>query len=321
MANSGVTYFDVSRAADRLQAKGIRPTIDSVRVEMGNTGSKSTIAPLVKEWRENRGGATDDLPSAIAVAAAQLHKFIVSQATESLEVERVVWSEERLKLRTEKKEVQQALDDALEQLDLVTADLTAKLELSNRNIETISSQLSKSEQQNVEILRKSDKLESQVNSDKTRIEALADQLNQEREQHRHLEKSCITQRESDAVQVDRLTQELREQRELSHSRTNEFLDQQKHASTHIISLTQELAEAAESSSTYREKAATHAAELSSLGREYNMLRVQCEKLEAVVTQQRERNDAVNERFVEQGKEIVLLEQRIAVILANGESSE
>lgn len=52
MARPGVTYFDISRAAEAVKAQGGEPTIDRVREQLG-TGSKSTIAPLLKQWRNN----------------------------------------------------------------------------------------------------------------------------------------------------------------------------------------------------------------------------------------------------------------------------
>ena len=44
MARPGVTYYDISRAAEAVKARGCEPTIDRVREQLG-TGSKSTIAP------------------------------------------------------------------------------------------------------------------------------------------------------------------------------------------------------------------------------------------------------------------------------------
>ncbi len=38
MARSGVYKSDVQRARDRLRATGTRPSVDAVRVALGNTG-------------------------------------------------------------------------------------------------------------------------------------------------------------------------------------------------------------------------------------------------------------------------------------------
>ena len=48
MARSSVLYVHVANAAARLVADGHNPTIDGIRAALGGTGSKSTIAPLLK---------------------------------------------------------------------------------------------------------------------------------------------------------------------------------------------------------------------------------------------------------------------------------
>lgn len=51
MARAGVTYSEVAKAAARLSAEGKNPTVDTVREAIGGTGSKSTIAPMLKRWK------------------------------------------------------------------------------------------------------------------------------------------------------------------------------------------------------------------------------------------------------------------------------
>jgi len=43
MARSGLYKSDVQRARDSLRAEGKNPSVDAVRVALGNTGSKTTI--------------------------------------------------------------------------------------------------------------------------------------------------------------------------------------------------------------------------------------------------------------------------------------
>ncbi|MXS77399.1 hypothetical protein ABF87_05375 [Nitrosomonas sp. JL21] len=51
MARAGITYSEVATAAARLSAEGKNPTVDTVREAIGGTGSKSTIAPMLKRWK------------------------------------------------------------------------------------------------------------------------------------------------------------------------------------------------------------------------------------------------------------------------------
>ena len=67
MARSGIYKSEVVRARDRLLAVGRNPTVDAVRIELGSTGSKTTIHRYLKEIEEEEGGKTG---SRIAVSEA-----------------------------------------------------------------------------------------------------------------------------------------------------------------------------------------------------------------------------------------------------------
>ena len=58
MARAGIYKSEVLRARDKLVATGRNPSIDAVREELGNTGSKSTIHRYLKEIGEEEGPAT-----------------------------------------------------------------------------------------------------------------------------------------------------------------------------------------------------------------------------------------------------------------------
>lgn len=53
MGRTGVNYFDIVKSASTLKDKGINPTVDNVRGLLG-TGSKSTIGPYLKQWRNKQ---------------------------------------------------------------------------------------------------------------------------------------------------------------------------------------------------------------------------------------------------------------------------
>ncbi|MBA5604275.1 DNA-binding protein [Duganella sp. FT3S] len=56
MARSGLYKSDVQKARDALIAQGINPSVDAVRVALGNTGSKTTIHKYLKELEAEDGG-------------------------------------------------------------------------------------------------------------------------------------------------------------------------------------------------------------------------------------------------------------------------
>ena len=55
MARGGLYKSDVQRARDSLVAQGKHPSVDAVRVALGNTGSKTTIHRYLKELEEEDG--------------------------------------------------------------------------------------------------------------------------------------------------------------------------------------------------------------------------------------------------------------------------
>ena len=89
MARSGVLYVHVAQAAAQLTAAGHNPTIDSVRVALGGTGSKSTIAPLLKRWKSAHPGTVAQaelgLPAELVLALKGLYEKVQAEAVVQLQ--------------------------------------------------------------------------------------------------------------------------------------------------------------------------------------------------------------------------------------------
>ncbi len=86
MARSGLYKSDVKKARDALIAQGKNPSVDAVRVELGNTGSKTTIHKYLKELEDDDGGAggkrasiSDALQDLVERLAAKLHEEAAEQ--------------------------------------------------------------------------------------------------------------------------------------------------------------------------------------------------------------------------------------------------
>ncbi|WP_201200792.1 DNA-binding protein [Pseudomonas sp. S37] len=54
---SKITEMDVARAIQRLKTKGMKPTLNSIRAELGNQGSKTTILRMVRTLSEQNKSA------------------------------------------------------------------------------------------------------------------------------------------------------------------------------------------------------------------------------------------------------------------------
>jgi chromosome segregation ATPase len=83
MARSGINKALVKMAIQRLKAKGEHPSIDAIRVELGNTGSKTTISRYVTELNDEDGvrlSNADALGSTITEIIADLANQLQSEA-------------------------------------------------------------------------------------------------------------------------------------------------------------------------------------------------------------------------------------------------
>ncbi|ODU40550.1 MAG: transposase [Lysobacteraceae bacterium SCN 69-123] len=92
MARSGLYKSDVQRARDGLLAQGQHPSVDAVRVALGNTGSKTTIHRYLKELEEEDGqgvgakvAVSEALQDLVGRLAARLHEEAEAAIAEARE--------------------------------------------------------------------------------------------------------------------------------------------------------------------------------------------------------------------------------------------
>ncbi|HAT9478911.1 TPA: integrase [Legionella pneumophila subsp. pneumophila] len=81
MARTGLYQSEVKKARDALIAQNIHPSVDAVRVALGNTGSKTTIHKYLKELDAQDGGVdgrkvtvSDAIQDLVGRLAAQLQE-------------------------------------------------------------------------------------------------------------------------------------------------------------------------------------------------------------------------------------------------------
>lgn len=80
MARAGLYKLDVRKARDAVLAEGRHPSVDAVRVALGNTGSKTTIHKYLKELEEEEGAQprkasiSDALQDLVERLAGRLHE-------------------------------------------------------------------------------------------------------------------------------------------------------------------------------------------------------------------------------------------------------
>ncbi|BCD98665.1 DNA-binding protein [Marinagarivorans cellulosilyticus] len=136
MARPGVTYYDISRAAEAVKAQGSEPTIDRVREQLG-TGSKSTIAPLLKQWRNNVELNIEEpdtgLPSDLISAVKSLRDRIQQASEEAVEQAKQDYQSRVQTLERTLADDQEKLSEALDREQTLKQQIT-DLEANSRKL-------------------------------------------------------------------------------------------------------------------------------------------------------------------------------------------
>jgi chromosome segregation ATPase len=211
MARTGVSKAEVQAARLALIARGENPSIDAVRIEMGNTGSKTTIHRLMRELGATDAGTSsaqidDELKSLVTRLADRLRE----QAQEHID-------EAQAKLDAEKK----ALQDALQQTQRQLADLierhalqTTKLGIQTATLLSTQQALQTEQKENARLVQAAKDTESRLQDKDEQIRSLKDQHLQSHTQCALLqERLTNAAKESDKLQ-ERLTERDQQNRVL-----------------------------------------------------------------------------------------------------------
>lgn len=93
MARTGLYKSDVKKARDSLVAQSKNPSVDAVRIALGNTGSKTTIHKYLKELEEEEGDGVKIEDASISEAlhdlVARLAQQLAAEATTRIEEMRI----------------------------------------------------------------------------------------------------------------------------------------------------------------------------------------------------------------------------------------
>lgn len=140
----GITKNQIWAAADELQSLGQTPTLAAVREMLGETGSFSTIAPAMADWRAlqtKTAGAKMPIPEAFSARMRQQAEHVWAEA---LGVANELVSSERDALRAARKELETERAEMASLLDQATAQIAAvvlrqkELELKNDELSTLN---------------------------------------------------------------------------------------------------------------------------------------------------------------------------------------
>ncbi len=194
MARSGILFSDVCRAAETIQQSGNSPTVDNVRQAMGNTGSKSTIAPMLKHWKEKnleqKKAINSGLPESILNAVRSAYELIKTEAAIEI-TELNVQHQKELDEAREKfaqiKNEAELLADQKEELTKLLSSASAEKASLLQERQDDKLQIAKLDSENLGMLKR-------ISDSEAQLKALHQQLNSSRVQFEHYQQASAAQR-------------------------------------------------------------------------------------------------------------------------------
>lgn len=215
MARAGVYFSDVKRARDSLTSKGRRPSIDAVRAELGDTGSKTTIHKYLKELEAEEGARGRTVSDAIQTLIMQLSEqlkadadLIVQAMREQVESERAQYAQEIAVHQSRLAEAQQGHATLTDELNTVGQQLEAAQQ--RIHVEQIARHTA--EQRSADLAERMEDVERHLAS-------LEEKHTQAREALEHFRTASKEQRDQEARrhehQIQSLQVQLRETQQLT----------------------------------------------------------------------------------------------------------
>lgn len=207
MARSGVHKSEVQKARDRLVAQGRHPSIDAVREQLGNTGSKTTIQRYLRELEEEDGGGPGK-EIAVSEAIRELASRLGARLKEEAE-ERVIEQRRQYDAKLQEKDI------VITQLRQENVNLCAELQRTEAMLRGEAEQHSVADQLLADARLTLERLAQQVASAEERMkdnEAHRQSL-EEKHQHtrdalEHYRQSVKEQREQDQRRHEHQVQQL-----------------------------------------------------------------------------------------------------------------
>ena len=131
MARGGVNKAVVQAARLAILARGENPSIDAVRIEMGNTGSKTTIHRYLKELDgglQRTEEVAEPIDGELAGLVSRLAQRLKEQAQEPIDQAREAFEHQRKTLETQLDKAREANTDLQQQYDIQSLALTQESE-------------------------------------------------------------------------------------------------------------------------------------------------------------------------------------------------
>lgn len=228
MARSGLYKSDVQRARDSLRAEGKNPSVDAVRVALGNTGSKTTIHRYLKELEEEEGQG----PGA-KIAVSDALQDLVGRLAERLHVEaEMMVAQARDRFQAELHERTQALEQARQEAGNLSVQLQrteTALQTEREASEAARGEVTSRTTELAQLQERIAGLTARLGEHESHSRSLEQKHEHAREALEHYRTSVKDQREQEQRRHEHQVQEL----QVSLRQANEALTAKNHDLVHL----------------------------------------------------------------------------------------
>jgi chromosome segregation ATPase len=196
MARGGINLVLVRKAREALLSRGQNPSIDAIRIELGNTGSKTTIQRYLKEIESHdpRPSASPSrLSDELTELVGKMLERLLEEGNEALAHERAAFELERDAMKAESSTLQSYLEQA--QLQITT--LQSALQSQDEALKTAQSSLQTEITRNARISQNCSDLEVRVQEKDAQIQSLEEKHAHARESLEHYRVAVKEQRDQD----------------------------------------------------------------------------------------------------------------------------
>lgn len=143
MARGGINKAVVQTARTAILARGEHPSIDAVRIEMGNTGSKTTIHRYLKELDdgvEAVAPSSKPIDDELAGLVSRLAQRLKEQAQEPIDQARTQFDQQRKALEQQLTEAQDNHSELQQQYEIQTLALTQESEALHNTLSMLQTE-------------------------------------------------------------------------------------------------------------------------------------------------------------------------------------
>ena len=225
MARGGVNKAVVQIARTAILARGEHPSIDAVRIEMGNTGSKTTIHRYLKELDEvdsRRGAPQEQIGDELTELVARLAQRLQEQAQEPIDRARAHYEQLQVALQEQLNEAQQAQAQLQQQLEIQSNALSQE----TVNLESTRSMLQTEQTRNAALNQACSDFELRLKDRDEQIRSLEEKHLHARDALEHYRSAVKEQREQEQRrhegQVQQIQMELRQAQQSALVRQDEI---------------------------------------------------------------------------------------------------